>query len=120
MVKVCGEGFTKFSMKVTQSNDMLPKNKLPVWRDPRNTEVTVIGIPNKECGVNEGDIIKCIDSRKVKEWSIQKCHERLNGPAGSKVIQYPDIPLDLLHSPQRPQRLICIMLLTLTLREICR
>jgi hypothetical protein len=89
---------------------MLPKNKLPVWRDPRNTEVTVIGIPNKECGVNEGDIIKCIDSRKVKEWSIQKCHERLNGPAGSKVIQYADMQLDLLH---RPQRLICIMLLTL-------
>ena len=73
----------------------------------------MIGIPNKECGVNEGDIIKCIDSRKVKEWSIQKCHERLNGPAGSKVIKYPDMQLDLLHRPQRPQRLICIMLLTL-------
>jgi hypothetical protein len=27
----------------------------------------------------QGDIIKCIDGRKVKEWSVEKCYQRLRG-----------------------------------------
>ena len=27
----------------------------------------------------QGDIIKCIDGRKVKEWSVEKCYLRLQG-----------------------------------------
>lgn len=29
--------------------------------------------------VAQGDIIKCIDGRKVKEWSVEKCYHRLQG-----------------------------------------
>ena len=47
--------------------------------------MTVIGVPSKSCGIKEGDIIKCVDGRKVKEWSVQKCLFRLSGPANSKV-----------------------------------
>ena len=58
---------------------------IQVWRDPRNKEMTVVGVPSKSCAIKEGEIIKCVDGRKVKEWSVQKCLARLSGPANSKV-----------------------------------
>ena len=58
---------------------------IQVWRDPRNKEMTVVGVPRKSCAIKEGEIIKCVDGRKVKEWSVQMCLARLSGPANSKV-----------------------------------
>jgi hypothetical protein len=68
-----------------EAEDELFSPGIQVWRDPRNKEMTVIGVPSKSCGIKEGDIIKCVDGRKVKEWSVQKCLFRLSGPANSKV-----------------------------------